>query len=126
MRFEAIRIKTLSLFNRPVKGPHLVLKSEPSFPKTEDLIQVPDAFELTICQRGGRQMISMTVHLCGSSAEMLLWRSQKDDILNVATNTLVMIVLLEYGGTLMAENPVSLPFSEMTYEKTRCLAIGEL
>ena len=52
---------------------------------------------------------------------MLLWRSQKDDILNVAMNTLVMIVLLEYGGTLVAENPVSLPFSEMTCE-THCLA----
>jgi len=33
-----------------------------------------------------------------------------------------MTVLLEYGGTLVAENPVSLPFSEMTYEKTYCLA----
>ena len=42
--------------------------------------------------------------------------------MNIATNTLVMTVLLEYGGTLVAENPVSLPFSEMTYEKTYCLA----
>jgi hypothetical protein len=63
----------------------------------------------------------MTVHLCGSSAEMLLWRSQKDDILNVATNTIVVIVLLKYGGTLMAENAVSLSFSKVTYEKTRWL-----
>jgi hypothetical protein len=67
-------------------------------------------------------MISMTVHLCGGSAEMLLWQSQKDDILNVATNTIVVIELLEYGGALMAENPVSLPFSKMTYKKTRWLA----
>ena len=34
-----------------------------------------------------------------------------------------MIVLLEYSGTFVPENPVSLPLSEMTY-KTHCLAIS--
>ena len=41
--------------------------------------------------------------------------------MNVAMNTIVMIVLLEYGGTLVAENLVSLSFSEMTCEKIHCL-----
>jgi hypothetical protein len=63
----------------------------------------------------------MAVHLCCRSAEVLLCRSE-DDILNVATNTIVMIVLLEYGGTLVAEDSVSLSFSEMTCEKIHCLA----
>ena len=66
----------------------------------------------------------MVVHLCCRSAEILLCRSEEDDILNVATNTIVMIVLLEYGGTLVAEDSVSLSFSEMTCEKTDWLAMG--
>ena len=50
MLFEAIRIKTLSLFKRPVKGPHLLLQSEPFFLKTADPIAVPNTFELIIRQ----------------------------------------------------------------------------
>ena len=44
--------------------------------------------------------------------------------MNVATNTIVVIVLLEYGGTLVAEDSGSLSFSEMTCEKIHCLATG--
>src|SRR5436305_9768751 len=78
MFLKAIRIKTFSLFNRPVKSPDLVLQSKPSVSKAADLIEVPNAFELIIRQRGGRQVISMTVHLCRGSADILLWRSKED------------------------------------------------
>ena len=43
--------------------------------------------------------------------------------MNIATNTIVMIVLLEYSRTFVPENPVSLPLSEMTC-KIYCLAIS--
>jgi hypothetical protein len=122
MFLKAIRIEAFSLFNRPVKSPDLVLQSKPSVSKTADLIEVPNAFELIIHQRGGRQVISMTVHLCRGSADILLWRPNEDHILNRASNTIVVIVLLEYGGTLVAENPVSLSFSEMTCQKPHRLA----
>jgi hypothetical protein len=55
----------------------------------------------------------MAVHLCRSSANILLCRSKKDNVLSVATNTAVMIVLLEYGGPVMTEDLVSLPFGEV-------------
>ena len=58
-------------------------------------------------------MISMTVHLCRGSADILLWRSNEDHILNGASNTIIVIVLLEYGGPVMTEDPVSLPFGEV-------------
>jgi hypothetical protein len=44
--------------------------------------------------------------------------AEEDDILNVETNTIVIIVLFEYGGALVAKDPVPLSFSEMTFEKT--------
>ena len=48
MLFKATKIKTLSLFKHLIKGPYLILKSEPSFTKTEDLIKVSNTFELII------------------------------------------------------------------------------
>jgi hypothetical protein len=57
----------------------------------------------------------MAIHLCRGSAEILLRQSKEDDILNVATNTIVIVVLLEYGGALVAKDPVPLSFSEMTF-----------
>jgi hypothetical protein len=69
-------------------------------------------------------VISITVYLCRGSADILLWRSKEDYILNRTLNIIIVIVLLEYGGTLMAENPVSLSFSEMIYQKPHRLAIN--
>jgi hypothetical protein len=67
----------------------------------------------------------MAVHLCRGLAEILLRWSEEYDILNIATNAIVVIVLLEYSGTLVAKNSVSLSFSEMTCEKTHRLATSE-
>ena len=54
----------------------------------------------------------MAVHLCCGPTDILLWWPKKGDILNVATNTFVMITLLEYSGPMVTEDPVSLPLSE--------------
>ena len=111
------RIDVLSLFQCTVKSPHLVFKNKPLFPETADPVKISDTPQVFIHQIRRRQVISMAVHLCCGSAEILLRRSEEDDILNVAMNTIVMIVLLEYGGILVAQNLVSLSFSEMTFEK---------
>jgi hypothetical protein len=42
--------------------------------------------------------------------------------LNVPTDAIIVIIFLEYGGTMMAENPVPLSFGEMACERTRELA----
>lgn len=64
------------------------------------------------------QRISMEVHLCRASANFLLWRSQEDGILNVATNTIVMVVFLIDNRLLVAEDSISFPFDKMTYVDT--------
>ena len=57
----------------------------------------------------------MEVHLHRTSAIFLLWRSQEDDILNVATNTIVMAVFLTGNRLLVAEDSISFRFDKMTY-----------
>lgn len=69
-------------------------------------------------------MISMAVYLYRGSTEILLRRSEEDNILNVTTNIIVMIVLLEYSGTLMIENTVSFSFSKIIFKKTNYLVIS--
>lgn len=66
-------------------------------------------------------MISIAVYLCRGSTEILLRRSEEDNILNVTTNIIVMIVLLEYSGTLITENTVSFSLSKITFKKTNYL-----
>jgi hypothetical protein len=65
----------------------------------------------------------MAVRLCRSAAESLLRRAQRDDILDIATDTIIMVVLLEYGRPSVAKNLVTFPFSEMTCELTGRLAV---
>ena len=48
MFLKAIRIKTFNLFNRCIKSTDLVLQNKPSLSKTADLVEVLNAFELTI------------------------------------------------------------------------------
>jgi hypothetical protein len=79
------------------------------------MTEISDALKLIIRQRGGRKRISMEVYLCRTSANFLLWRSQEDDILNVATNAIVMVVFLIDNRLLMAENSISFRFDKMTY-----------
>lgn len=57
----------------------------------------------------------MAVHLYRSSANILLYRSKKDNILNIATNIIIMVVLLKNGEPVMTEDPASLPFGEVLY-----------
>src|SRR5436305_14732342 len=56
----------------------------------------------------------MEVHRCRTSADFLPRRSQEDDILNVVTNTIVMVVSLMDSGALVAEDLISFPFGKMT------------
>ena len=46
--------------------------------------------------------------------------------MNVSADTIVVIVLLKYSRTLVAENPVSLSFSEMAYKRRHWLAMEPL
>jgi hypothetical protein len=48
----------------------------------------------------------------------LLWRSQEDGNLNVATDTIVVVVFLVDNRLLVAENSISFSFDKMAYVDT--------
>jgi hypothetical protein len=82
------------------------------------MAEISDALKLVIRQRGGGKRISMEVYLCHTSANFLLWRSQEDGNLNVATDTIVVVVFLVDNRLLVAENSISFSFDKMAYVDT--------